>query len=196
MKPTILHTRSLAVGIALAAALTLGGCGGDDDGDEPRGDSSTSAGQSDDQTGDQSAATDPTSSPDTASSDATTTSPKGGKNTAGDDPATAAEAILTAYTQGDADTACGLQTKAYETREIKKAIDDGFLKKGATCADLVKAAAAAAKQYGIDTSKGTYTETSNDGSTAKVKVGYPGQDGSSVLVFVKTDGKWLLDSEE
>ena len=109
------------------------------------------------------------------------------------EPADVLKTLLQAYYDNDADTACSLQTERYTKEAIADGIKEEYVENGATCADLVAAASALYKAFGVDPSEGTYKGISNDGKTAKVR--FTSDDSPQTYVLVNTDGDWLLDKE-
>lgn len=164
---------------ATAAALTLlAGCGDDKPSDgSGAADADTSVEISDD------TSSEPSSTP------AGDPEPSG-------EPVAALRELLNAYLENDADTACGLQTERYTKEAIADAIKDDYLENGASCADLVNAAGALYKAFGVDPNDAQYEEISNDGQMAKVAYTEKGGDSTSTYVLVNTDGDWLLDDEQ
>lgn len=164
--------------VALLAALTA--CGDDT---EPAG---GAARPSDDSSSSSDAGSSAPASP------AASSSASGDASAAGD-PAATLKILLQAYTDGDAATACPLQTAKYTKTSIAQVVSTGVIPAGSTCEDTVRFSGEMAKKFKQNNAEGAYDVTSNDGTTATV---VHEQGGTPVTYTMKLeDGGWKLDAE-
>ncbi len=129
-----------------------------------------------------------------ATSSEATTEP--GTEAVGEKPVDAVRSYLGALDAGDAATFCGLMTAKFTKSSVADAVEHDTIRKGSSCADMVREFVKAAQFDDVDSSDATLKEISSDGTKAAVKVTYEDPTYSPyTLVLVKVDGRWLLDSE-
>lgn len=162
--------------VALLAALTA--CGDDT---EPAGDAAGPSGSSS------------SSSADAGSSAPASPAASSDDSSASGDPAATLKTLLQAYTDGDAATACPLQTARYTKTSIAQVVSTGVIPAGSTCEDTVRFSGEMAKKFKQNNAEGAYDVISNDGTTATV---VHDQGGTPVTYTMKFEGGgWKLDAE-
>lgn len=119
-----------------------------------------------------------------------------GDDEAASDPEQAAQEVLQAYYDNDAEVACSQQTEQYTQGQLREAIEAGQLEQGATCGAMVAYASSFYQGFGMEPSAARYEVVSESDDEALVEVVYPEMgDDTSTLVFVLDGDTWLLDDE-
>jgi len=165
--------------LALLLVLGLTGCGGDDDGPAPVTDVPSSLTPTADPSGDASERVRPVPELSRAQARAARR---------------AFDTWFRAYSTGNAERACPLQTRRFTQRLVKELAEQDRIQRGATCADLVEIVGILFEAIRLDPDKAKVTRAVSEPKEVAYLVNFP-KFATLAYLMVRTKKGWFVDRD-